>query len=258
MKEELCKAVDSCQHCQEDQPTQARPTVDGLLPSSVIQPLLHVATDLFDLNGDTYIVLVDCYSGYAWTEKLRHTDTWSICESPMRSFTDYGWPDFIRTDVGPQFRGEFAEYCSRNGIKHDLALAYDLEPKGLAKAAVKIMKSLLSRCIRVKEDIQMAIAAWRNMARDNGQSPSQLFLRRIQRRRLPLAAGQAKNRSQCIETKDSMSEASTASRNLNTKDYDKLSVGSLSLMQCHLSKKWNKAVKIVAIGMILIFFNMVV
>ena len=55
-----------------------------------------------------------------------------------------------------------------------------------------------------------------------------------------------------------MTKASTASHNSNTKDYDKLSVGSLLLMQCHLSKKWNKAVKIVAIGIVLIFFNMVV
>ena len=114
------------------------------------------------------------------------------------------------------------EYCSRNGIKHELASAYNPESNGLPEAAVKIMKLLLSRCIRAKVNIQMVIAAWRNMARNGGQSPSQLFFGRIQRQRLPLTAGQAKNRSQCIETKDSMSKASTASRNLNTKDYDKL------------------------------------
>ena len=65
--------------------------------------MLHVASDLFDLHGDTYIVLVDRYLGYAWTEKLRRTDTHSICESRTKWFTELGWPNFISTDGGPQF-----------------------------------------------------------------------------------------------------------------------------------------------------------
>ena len=34
MKEELHKVIDTCQHCQEDRPTQARLTLTGLLPSA--------------------------------------------------------------------------------------------------------------------------------------------------------------------------------------------------------------------------------
>ena len=75
MKEELRKAIDACQHCQEDRPTKARPILNGLLPSASTQPTLYLATNLFDLHGDTYIILVDQYLGYAWTEKLRRTDT---------------------------------------------------------------------------------------------------------------------------------------------------------------------------------------
>ena len=101
MKEELRKAIDKCQHCQEDRPAQARPTLNGLLPSASSQPMLHVASDPFDLNGDVYSVLVNRYLGKAWTEKLRRTDTQSICESLTRWFTELGWPSYIRTDGGP-------------------------------------------------------------------------------------------------------------------------------------------------------------
>ena len=107
MKEELRKEINACQHCQEDRPAQA---LNGLLPSASSQPMLHVASDIFDLNGDAYIILVDRYLGYAWTEKLRRTDTRSICESLTKWFTEFGWPSYIRTDGGPQFRGEFGEY----------------------------------------------------------------------------------------------------------------------------------------------------
>ena len=64
----------------------------------------------------------------------------------------------------------------------------------------------------------MAIAAWRNMARDDGHSPSQLFFGRIRRQRLPMLAAQTDNGSKCIESKDAISKASTESRNSKTKD----------------------------------------
>ena len=105
MKEELLKAVDGCKYCLEDQPTQARPKLSGLLPSASVQPMLHIATDLFELQGDTYIILVDQYSGYAWTVKLPRKDTRSICESLTHWFMEYGWPSYIGTEGRPQFRG---------------------------------------------------------------------------------------------------------------------------------------------------------
>ena len=189
MKGEMCKDIDGCQHCQEDRPAQAWPKLSGLLPSALIQPMLHLATDLFDLQGDTNVVLVDRYSGYSWTEKLQRTDTWSECESLTRWFTEFGWPSYIRTETGPQFRGELAEYCAGNSIKHELASAYNLESNGLAGAAVKNMKYLISRWVWAKENIPMAIAPWRNMARetDNHQAnfssdTSVVFLRWCLRR----------------------------------------------------------------------------
>ena len=89
----------------------------------------------------------------------------------------------------------------------------------------------------------MAIAAWHNMARDNGQSPSQLFFGRIQRKRLPMLAKQTDNGSKCIEAKDTFSKASTDSRDSKTKNNTNLPTGSLALMHCHISKKWEKTVQ---------------
>ena len=60
-----------------------------------------------------------------------------------------------------------------------------------------------------------------------------------------MLAIQTNNGSKCINTKNALSKASTDSRNSNTKDYSKLAIGSLALMQCHLSKKWEKVVRIV-------------
>ena len=52
---------------------------------------------------------------------------------------------------------------------------------------------------------------------------------------------QTENGSKCIGSKDALSKASTESRNSNTKEYTTLPAGSFALMQCHISKKWERA-----------------
>ena len=101
----------------------------------------------------------------------------------------------------------------------------------------KNMKSLILRCVRAKESIPFAIAAWWNMARDNSSSPSQLFFRLIQKQGLPMLASQAKNGSICINAEDAISKQATDSRYSKTKKYSKLQRGSTALMQCHISRK---------------------
>ena len=91
----------------------------------------------------------------------------------------------------------------------------------------------------------MAIAAWRIMARDDGQSPSQLFFGRIQRQRLPKLASQTSNALIYIEAKGTLSKVGMNSRNSHTTTYSKLAPGSIALMQCHISKEWEKEVRIV-------------
>ena len=65
----------SCGSCQRDRPSKQRTTIYISPPSKAQSPMKHVAADLFDAAGEKWIVLVDRYSGYAWTDKLRDTST---------------------------------------------------------------------------------------------------------------------------------------------------------------------------------------
>ena len=67
MKNTIKQAVDNCT-CREDRPAQARPTAHIKPPSEAAEPMRHVGTDLFEAIGKKWIVLVDRYSGYAWTQ----------------------------------------------------------------------------------------------------------------------------------------------------------------------------------------------
>ena len=121
MKNSIRQTIDNCRVCREDRPAQARPTAKIPQPSSALYPMNEVGTDLFDAIGKKWIVLVDRYSGYAWTEELRRTDTASVVGQLSDWFIEVGWPTAIRTDGGPQFRTEFSQFCDKHGIKHELS-----------------------------------------------------------------------------------------------------------------------------------------
>ena len=129
--------------------------------------MLAVGVDLFDAIGKKWLVMVDRYSGYAWLAELNRTCTAKLTGQLTSWFTEYGWPNVIRTDGGPQFRTEFQNFCKSYNCKHELASAHNPESNGLAEAAVKNLKSLDTRTHAAKENLPEAIAAWRNMARSD-------------------------------------------------------------------------------------------
>ena len=78
MTNSIRQTIDNCKVCREDRPAQAMPAACIAQPSSALYPMNEVRTDLFDVIGKKWIVLVDRYSGYAWTHELRHTDTATV------------------------------------------------------------------------------------------------------------------------------------------------------------------------------------
>ena len=67
MKNSIRQIIDKCAVCREDRPRQPRPTATITPPFTAEYPMNHVGTNLFDAIGKKWIVLVDRYSGYAWT-----------------------------------------------------------------------------------------------------------------------------------------------------------------------------------------------
>ena len=158
---------------------------------------------------------------------------------------EVGWPTAIRTDGGPQFRSEFPQFCDKHGIKHELSSPYNPESNGLAEAAVKNIKAIITRCHKERENIKLAIAAWRNMARTDGVSPSQLFYGRRQRQLLPLTGEQAKTQASSTAGRDKTAGNSELARNKHTSNYTELQDEEKVWMQHHITGKWDTAVRVV-------------
>jgi hypothetical protein len=244
MRNDIANAVSNCQACQESRPKQQRGEIAGFPPSHALHPMKHVASDLFDCKGQTWLVLTDRYSGYGWTAQLRKTHTKAVTDQLTKWFNDFGWPDYIRTDGGPQYRQEFKDFCKERSITHELASAHNPESNGLAESAVKSIKQIVQRCKANKEEVDSAIAAWRNMCRADGLSPSQLFFNRRQKHFLPMTNQQKALEEQCTRKKDDLYMKSIDRRNNHTAPSDILTPGTRARMQHHQTGEWKEIVTI--------------
>ena len=188
MTKDIKTVVDNCNECQERRPKQpTNPRVTDPPSSAFGAPMAHVGLDLFDFAGKKHLICVDKWSGYPLYKRLNSTTTQSIINVLETWFNTLGWPSNIRSDGGPQFLGPFRQWCQKNHIVHELAAPYNPKSNGLAEAAVKNVKLLLSKCSVTKEDPQRALYYWRNVPRKDGYSPAQLFLGRKQFTKLPAA-----------------------------------------------------------------------
>ena len=78
-------------------------------------------------------------------QPLRNLDTKAVTTILEDWFLEHGKPVSIRSDGGPQFRGEFRRWCTGLHIEHELSSAYHHESNGHAENAVKEMKHLLGK-----------------------------------------------------------------------------------------------------------------
>ena len=129
-----------------------------ILPGDAKHPMLQTACDLFSAVGKQWLALVDRFSGYGWTTPLRKLDTRGVTQHLENWFNKFGWPTHIRTDGGPQFRSEFKDFCASHGIQHEPSSPYNPESNGLAEAAVKNLKSIVTRCTEKGENIHISLA----------------------------------------------------------------------------------------------------
>ena len=101
----------------------------------------HVGLDLFSFGGKDYLICVDHWSGYPLYQLLRSTTSESVTRCLMTCFNLLGWPSSIRSDGGPQFRGDFSTFCHKHDIRHELSAPYNPKSNGLAEAGVSQLKT---------------------------------------------------------------------------------------------------------------------
>ena len=183
MLNDVKQIIEKCQACRIHKPSLPKNPWSTAQPPSYMDPPME--TDLFDFGRGKYLVCVDHWSGYPLFHKLSSTTSSSIIKVLSEWFNMLGWPRFICSDAGPLFRSEFADFCAKIQIKHEVSSPYNPRANGLAESAVKTVENILKKYLETGEDTDRALCKWRNLPCEHGFSPSQLLFGTRQRMLLP-------------------------------------------------------------------------
>ena len=106
-------------------------------------PWRTVAMDLSELNGQSYLIVVDNCSRWIETVHLKQTTSVAVMEYCKSIFTRFRIAEVVLSDNGPQFSSrEFLKFSKDYCFTHLTSSPYHPQGKGEAERSVQTMKNL--------------------------------------------------------------------------------------------------------------------
>ena len=103
VKHEIEQLVQNCPTCTKASVPQRQPMIASELPT---HPWEKVASDLFYLNGKTYILVADYFSRYLEVQSMSSTTSGQTVQALKAIFSRHGIPTTFVSDNGPQYASE--------------------------------------------------------------------------------------------------------------------------------------------------------
>ena len=150
-------------------------------------PWDKVATDLFEINGKTYLATIDYYTNFLKIDSMTPTTASHVITKLKGHFAIYRIPRKRVFDNGPQLSSDkFKSFIKRWGIEHITSSPGHPQENGKAEAAVKIIKGMLRKALSDGTDQYQAVLELCNTPRqDFDLSPAQMMLGRRTRSLIP-------------------------------------------------------------------------
>ena len=187
MGAEIKQMADACEACQQSKPRNQKET---LIQHEIgQQPWEKVGSDIFEIKGRQYLILVDYFSSFIEVDYLPTLTSENVVLKMKSHFARYGVPKVLVSDCGPQYTSAtFSRFTKHWGIRHVRSSPGHHQANGKAEAAVKVVKNMMKRCLIDHEDQYEALLELRNTPRQKGESPAQVMFQRETRTLLPSVA----------------------------------------------------------------------
>ena len=194
ISQHISDLIENCHVCAKKSKQYHEPLMSTPLPD---YPWQRVASDLFFLGSDSYLLIVDYFSRYPEVIKLKSTTSRGIIEAMKAVFSRYGIPQTVRSDNGPQYSSEeFSKFAAEYNFYHETSSPHFAQSNGQAERTVQTMKNLL----RESTDPYMALLTYRSTPLPwCGLSPAELLMGRCLRTNLPQVVDRLKYTWQYIE-----------------------------------------------------------
>ena len=130
-----------CMQCNENAPSQPR---EHLIPAPEPEiPFQQTVMDLCEIEGNTFLVYADRYTGWVEGTSLKNSTFKTIRKCLLTWFSTFGVPEEIATDGGPPFNSyDFDAFLNKWNVRRRLSSAHYPQSNGRAEAAVKSIKRI--------------------------------------------------------------------------------------------------------------------
>ena len=172
--------VKNCSACELYRREHPQPLVPTETPKA---EWVHVASDLFEWQGENYLLIVDYFSRWFEISHLTSLTSKAVINGCKSIFARMGIPESFHSDKGVQFKSkEFAEFADYWGFTHTSSSPDHQSGNGEAERAVQTTKNLLKK----EKDPYLALLNYRATPLLQGQSPAELLMHRKLRTRVPI------------------------------------------------------------------------
>ena len=181
LSKQIEQLVQNCSICIKERSNRSEPLIPSVLPD---RPWQKLAADMFQLNGQSYLLVVDYFSRYPEVALANKTTSSDIITHMKSMFARHGIPEILISDNGPQFSCmEFAAFTKPYGFTHHTSSPHYPQSNGEVERSVKTIKYLLKK----SKDSYIALMEYRATPLNNEHSPAELLFGRKINTTLPVA-----------------------------------------------------------------------
>ena len=143
--------VKDCVFCLQGARSQsAEPMKAHDMPS---QPWETLSTDLFELDGNQYVLVADHYSRMPFVRQLKNTVSASVIQFMKELFAVHGVPRRVYSDNGPQYASrQFKEFSDDWEFDHITSSPRYPQSNGFCERMVGIVKQVLKKAYSAGAD----------------------------------------------------------------------------------------------------------
>lgn len=235
---EIERKVGQCEQCMEYSRSLQKESMR--LREIPTGPWRHLATDLFEVDGQHFLLIADYYSKMPFVKHIRDETSSCVIAKLKTLFSEHGIPDKLYSDGGPCYiSAKFQEFATTWNFKHITSSPRYPQSNGFAERMVQTCKLILRKAKKSGTDPELAMLQARCTPVSHGLgSPADLLYGRKLRAGLPLhTLGDEDVR----ETLRNRSEKQAEYYNQGAKDLPELHIGQQVAIQDADTLKWRRA-----------------
>ena len=135
---DIQETVRKCSVCAKFHTPSKEPLMPSVLPE---RPWQKLGSDLFELQGKNYLLIVDYFSRFIEVIKLASTSANAVITATKSVFSRYGVPELLITDNGPQYMcATFRKFAEEYNFTHTTSSPHFPQSNGQAERTVQTVK----------------------------------------------------------------------------------------------------------------------